>query len=78
VREFSCQEFVELVTAFLDGALDAQTERGFAEHLTECEGCGPYLEQFRQTISAIGQVAAEPIPSQVRNAILVAFRNPSA
>jgi predicted anti-sigma-YlaC factor YlaD len=49
----SCQEFVELVTDFLDGALGPEAERRFAEHVANCAGCEPYLDQFRQTIRAL-------------------------
>jgi anti-sigma factor RsiW len=49
-----CREFVELVTAFLDGTLDPGTEGRFAGHLPACEGCRRYLDQIRQTIRALG------------------------
>ena len=35
----TCAELVELVTAFLEGALDPDTERRFIEHLAVCDGC---------------------------------------
>ena len=43
-----CDEFVELVTAHLEGTLDPATEQQFVEHLALCEGCDRYLEQFRR------------------------------
>lgn len=74
VRALSCQEFVELVTAFLDGALDPESERRFVEHVANCVGCEPYLDQFRQTICALVDTAEETVPEQIRDAVMDAFR----
>ena len=54
VSDLTCVEFVELVTAFLDGALDPITERRLVDHLPNCVGCERYLDQFRQTIHTLG------------------------
>ncbi|MGH8823810.1 MAG: anti-sigma factor family protein [Jiangellaceae bacterium] len=50
----TCIEFVELVTAYLDDALDAVTARRFVEHVPTCDGCGRYLDQVRETIRLLG------------------------
>jgi hypothetical protein len=50
----TCAEFVELVTSFLDDALDAGVERRFVEHISACAGCKGFLDQFRQTIHLLG------------------------
>jgi predicted anti-sigma-YlaC factor YlaD len=49
----TCQELVELVTAYLDGALDQETEHRLIEHLPECDGCSRYLDQIRRTIRSL-------------------------
>jgi anti-sigma factor RsiW len=46
----NCRELVELVTAYLDGALPADVRAAFEAHLAECPGCAAYLEQMRTTI----------------------------
>jgi anti-sigma factor RsiW len=71
----NCDEFVELVTAFLDGALDPATEERFVEHLALCEGCERYLEQFRTTIAELGELPPESLSSAVRTDLLAAFRD---
>ena len=48
-----CERFVELVTAFLDGALDADAERLVAQHAGLCEGCNRYLDQIRQVVRTL-------------------------
>jgi anti-sigma factor RsiW len=75
VTDLDCDEFVELVTAFLDGALDADTERRVADHLAICEGCERYLQQVRQTIRTLGQLPADGLHDEARTALLAAFRN---
>ena len=42
----TCKELVELVTAYLDDVLDADTRARFEAHLTKCRGCRNYLDQF--------------------------------
>ncbi|HKN52147.1 MAG TPA: zf-HC2 domain-containing protein [Amycolatopsis sp.] len=71
----NCNEFVELVTAFLDGTLDPDTETRFIEHIAECEGCERYLDQFRTTIRQLGTLPPETLSPEARDNLLTAFRN---
>jgi anti-sigma factor RsiW len=73
----NCNEFVELVTAFLDGALDAESQARVVEHLAACDGCDRYLDQMRRTIRALGDPAPERLPQETRDALLAAFRRMS-
>jgi anti-sigma factor RsiW len=70
----TCAELVELVTAFLEGALDPATERRFVEHLAVCDGCETYVEQMRRTIDTVGQVEPESLSDDTRDRLLEAFR----
>lgn len=72
-----CDEFVELVTAYLDGALDADTEQRFVEHLAACDGCDRYLDQIRQTIDELGHLPPESLSDEARDRLLSAFRDMS-
>lgn len=71
----TCAELVELVTAFLEGSLDDETEQRFVEHLAICDGCEIYLEQMRRTIGELGQLPADSLSDQTRDRLLDAFRN---
>ena len=53
-RELACRQVVELVTAYLDDALDPVDRERFEEHLVFCDGCANYLEQMRATIRLTG------------------------
>ncbi|MEZ0109496.1 anti-sigma factor RsiW [Catenulispora sp. EB89] len=69
-----CDEFVELVTDFLEGALPEADEARFITHLAECSGCETYLEQFRQTIDTLGELPPESLSGEARERLLTAFR----
>ncbi|WP_042444254.1 anti-sigma factor family protein [Streptacidiphilus jiangxiensis] len=69
-----CDEFVELVTDFLDGALPGADEARFVEHLAACDGCEAYLEQFRRTIDTLGVLPADSLSEQAKDQLLAAFR----
>jgi anti-sigma factor RsiW len=75
VRDLNCNEFVELVTAYLDGELDAESERRLVDHLALCNGCERYFDQFRQTIGTLGDLPVEGLPAAAREALLSAFRD---
>ena len=70
-----CNEFVELVTAYLDDELDPATRDRFVEHLAECEGCDRYLDQIRQTVRALGRLPADGLDGPARDRLLAAFRD---
>jgi len=72
--EMPCQELVEVITDYLEGALSERDRIRFEEHLAVCAKCREYMEQFRRTIRAVGSVRAEELDPQVRESLLVAFR----
>jgi anti-sigma factor RsiW len=73
--EMPCQELVEVITDYLDGALTATDRARFEAHLAECEACQDYVDQFRQTIEIAGRVEPERISPESREQLLNAFRD---
>lgn len=69
----TCQELVELVTAYLEGSLPAAQQQAFEEHLAQCPGCDRYLTQFRKTIDLIGELPEESLSAPGRQRLLDAF-----
>ena len=69
-----CQEFVELVTAYFEAALEPADLRRFEEHLSGCDKCGQYLEQMQQTMRVTGALTLEDLPEGAEAALLEAFR----
>ncbi len=69
----TCDELVELVTAYLEGTLAEADRRAVDEHLALCPGCETYLEQFRTTIDLLGALPAESLSASAREQLLGAF-----
>jgi anti-sigma factor RsiW len=69
----TCQEFVELVTAYLEETLSEEQRIAFEEHLALCPGCDTYLDQFRQTITLLGSLPEESLSAPGRQQLLDSF-----
>jgi predicted anti-sigma-YlaC factor YlaD len=74
-RELACRDTVELVTAYLEDALDEPDRERFEEHLVFCGGCRAYLDQMRSTIEAAGRLELGELPSSLQEQLLAAFRD---
>jgi anti-sigma factor RsiW len=74
-REISCREIVELVTAYLEGALSERDRARFEAHLAGCDGCDNYLAQMRETIRITGTLTEDQVPETTRAALLSTFRD---
>ena len=74
MSDLNCDEFVELVTAYLEGDLDSDTERRVVEHLAVCDGCDIYLDQIRVTVQTLGDLPADSVSEVRRQRLLDAFR----
>jgi anti-sigma factor RsiW len=61
VADPRCIELVELLTAYLDDALDAQTRRHVDEHLQGCAGCRAALAQWRTVAGLAGRLSAADV-----------------
>ena len=71
----SCQELVELVTDYFEGALDVQDLRAFEAHVADCDGCTEYLEQMRATMRLVGTLTPNDLTQAAETALLQAFRD---
>jgi predicted anti-sigma-YlaC factor YlaD len=70
----TCQELVELVTDYLEGALTHEDAARFEEHLAVCPGCETYLEQVRATIAVSG-ASGDVVEPWAISPLLDAFRD---
>jgi anti-sigma factor RsiW len=69
----TCQELVELVTDYFDGALGPADRARFEAHVAECPGCDIYLRQMRTTLELVGATASLETQPEV-SALLEVFR----
>lgn len=72
--QLSCQELVELVTDYFEGALSPEEHGRFEAHAERCRGCGVYLEQMRVTVDLLGHLPAAALPDGAERELLEAFR----
>lgn len=73
-RDLVCQQAVELVTDYLEGALSRRDRRRFEAHLAVCEHCAEYLAQVRATIRATGRVVPEDLAPETREGLVDLYR----
>ena len=78
---YVCRQLVEDVTAYLEGALPAETVALVEAHLADCPHCTEYLAQMRRTIAMSGAIADRDIdamPDELRSRLLDAFHGRDA
>jgi predicted anti-sigma-YlaC factor YlaD len=73
--ELACQELVELVTDYLEGALPSVEQTRIEQHLAVCDGCEIYLDQMRRTVELTGQLRVDDVPPEAALALLAIFRD---
>jgi anti-sigma factor RsiW len=73
-RGLVCQEVVELVTDYLEGALSPAEHSRFEEHLSGCPHCTEYLAQMRETIRLAGRLAPEDLTPAMRTDLTDLYR----
>ena len=74
-RRLTCQQVVELVTEYLDGVMDPARRARFEQHLSGCDGCTAYVEQFRTTVAVVGRLDVGDVPAPVMAELLSVFRH---
>ncbi len=70
-----CIEVVELLTDYLEGALDPETKQRVEAHLDLCPPCVVFLDQLRTTIDSLDDIPVETLPSETVDALEAAFRS---
>jgi len=73
-RDLVCQQAVELVTDYLEGALSRRDRRRFEAHLAGCPHCTEYLAQMRETIRLTGRLEPEDLTAQQQEEFVELYR----
>jgi predicted anti-sigma-YlaC factor YlaD len=72
-EEVTCQQFVELVTDYFEGALATRTLNRVEEHLVLCDWCATYAQQMGQTTATLHELKDE-LSAHPSEAVLRALR----
>jgi hypothetical protein len=73
--DLTCQDFVELVTDYLEGVLSQSARERFDLHIAVCPPCLFYLNQIRETTASLGTLREEHIMPDARATLLAEFRD---
>jgi anti-sigma factor RsiW len=73
-RDIVCQQAVELVTSYLEGALARSQRRRFEAHLAGCPHCTEYLAQMRATIELAGRITPEDLTPQMQDEFIALYQ----
>lgn len=73
-NELVCEQVVEFVTDYLEGALSRRDRRRFERHLVDCPHCTAYLAQMRETIRLTGRLVPEDLTPQMREEFSELYR----
>jgi predicted anti-sigma-YlaC factor YlaD len=74
---YVCRQFVEDVTAYLEGALPGEVAVLVELHLADCPHCREYLSQMQRTIAktrSLTEHDVDVMPADVRDRLMEAFR----
>jgi anti-sigma factor RsiW len=72
--ELVCQQVVELVTEYLEGALSDVDRQRFEGHLAGCPHCTEYLAQMRETIRLAGRITTDDLTPDMRTDLTDLYR----
>jgi len=70
----ACRAAADLMTDYLEGALDRRDHARFEGHLAACTACTAHLEEMRLTIAALGRLPAPTLPDDVREELVGLYR----
>ena len=73
-RDLVCRQAVELVTDYLEDALDRGSRRRFEKHLAGCPHCTEYLAQMRATIALTGRITSVDLSPQMRSEFIALYQ----
>lgn len=78
-NSLTCKEFIDFLSAYLDGELDADQQQIFVQHLSVCQACTDYMASYKQTVELLkdehlrGDLdLGEQVPEGLIDAILAA------
>ncbi|HET7487038.1 MAG TPA: zf-HC2 domain-containing protein [Acidimicrobiales bacterium] len=69
-----CRQAVELLTDWLEGALEPAEAARFEAHLAACDACTAYLAQIRDLLEALGHLPPERLPPAVLDELVGLYR----
>lgn len=74
MSRIKCIQLVERVTAYLDGALDADATAAVDDHLRVCQPCWSYRDEFLVTLKLLSSLSGRVLPPTLEVNLLAGDR----
>lgn len=71
----TCSSLTDLVTDYLDSALDPRRTLSFETHAVFCPGCRVFVTQMRETVERLHTLPPERVSPADRDELVTAFRS---
>ena len=72
--EIPCQQVVEMISDYLEGALPARDRRRLDAHLAGCPHCSAYLAQMQETLRLTGRLVPEDLSHEMQQEFSEVYR----
>ena len=72
--EIPCQQVVEMISDYLEGALSAQERHRLDHHLAGCPPCSTYLTQTRETVGLSGRLVPGDLSPEMQREFTEIYR----
>lgn len=72
--DLDCQDFVELVTGYMEEALPEAARRRISVHLSECDDCTEYLREMGLTRAHIERADLHELSADMRARLIAVYR----
>jgi anti-sigma factor RsiW len=72
--DIPCDQIVQMVTDYLEDALEPDQRLLFEEHLADCPPCTRYVEQIHLTLLNLGTVRERDLSERAWDELRDAFR----
>ncbi len=73
-KDIVCQQAIEMITDYLEGALPRRDRRRLEAHLRACPNCSAYLEQIQLTIRLTGTIEADDLSPEAQAELTDLYR----
>ena len=70
-QKITCKEFLDNVSDYVDGALDAGLRVSLEAHLARCPGCWVEFDETRRTVEIVQNTECHPLPKDVHDRLLI-------
>jgi len=71
----TCRDLTENASAYLDGDVRPLRQARLRLHLMMCGNCRRYLDQIRQSLSAVRACCTVPVPDPAEDKLAAAFKS---